>query len=180
MVESVMEKFNKVDILVNNAGVSWGAKAEKMQLEDWERVIRVNLTGTFLCCQHIGRVMINNKQGKIINVSSITGLVGMSYLDSVGYVASKGGVLSLTRDLAIKWAPFGVYVNALVPGWIDTHMSELFLQVDEKQQATLASIPLGRIGEYGDFKGAAVFLASGASNFMTGASLVVDGGQSIC
>ncbi len=180
LVESVMDKFNKIDILVNNAGVSWGAKAEKMQLEDWERVIRVNLTGTFLCCQHVGRVMINSKQGKIVNVSSITGLVGMPYLDSVGYVASKGGVLSLTRDLAIKWAPFGVYVNALVPGWIDTHMSELFFRSEEKQQAALASIPLGRIGKYGDFKAAAVFLASDASNFTIGASLVVDGGQSIC
>jgi NAD(P)-dependent dehydrogenase (short-subunit alcohol dehydrogenase family) len=187
MVEATLSQFGRIDVLINNAGISWGAPVEEMRLEDWNKVIETNLTGTFLCAQAVGKVMIRqsrgknsagtNSAGKIINVASVAGLGGApAELPAIGYHASKGGVISFTKDLACKWASHNIQVNAIAPGWFPTHMSNRVLEHHE--ELFLSHIPLRRFGNEHDLKGAAVFLASDASNYVTGHVLVVDGGQS--
>lgn len=179
LVSETLRAFGCIDILVNNAGITWGVPAEEMSLADWEKVIRTNVTGTFLCSQAVGRVMIKQRRGKIINVASVAGLFGSppEIVDAVGYHASKGAIISFTRDLACKWARHNVYVNALAPGWFPSRMSRWILE--HRGERILPHIPLGRFGGDDDLKGAIVFLASDASNYMTGQVLVVDGGISI-
>ena len=182
MVDATLSQFGRIDILINNAGISWGAPVEEMKLEDWTKVIETNLTGTFLCAQAVGRVMISqgrggNSGGKIINIASVAGLGGApAELPAIGYHASKGGVISFTKDLACKWAAHNIQVNAIAPGWFPTHMSQRVLE--HHSELFLSHIPLRRFGNEHDLKGAAVFLASDASNYVTGHVLVVDGGQS--
>jgi len=187
MVEATLSQFGRIDVLINNAGISWGAPVEDMRLEDWNKVIETNLTGTFLCAQAVGKVMIRqgrgengagrNSAGKIINIASVAGLGGApAELPAIGYHASKGGVISFTKDLACKWASHNIQVNAIAPGWFPTHMSNRVLEHHE--ELFLSHIPLRRFGNEHDLKGAAVFLASAASNYVTGHVLVVDGGQS--
>src|SRR5882724_6557346 len=150
--------------------------AEELRLEQWNKVLETNLTGTFLCSQAVGKVMMGQKRGKIINVASIAGMVGSPpELQAIGYSASKGGVITFTRDLARKWAGHNIHVNAIAPGWFPTHMSGGV--IERNRENLLKSIPLGRFGSEDDLKGAAVFLASSASDFVTGQVLVVDGGQ---
>jgi NAD(P)-dependent dehydrogenase (short-subunit alcohol dehydrogenase family) len=176
VVDAAVARFGGIDILINNAGISWGAPAEEMSLEDWNKVIATNLTGTFLCSQAVGKVMLGQKRGKIINIASIAGMAGSpEALDAIGYSASKGGVITLTRELARKWAAHGIHVNAIAPGWFPTRMSGAL--IERNRETFLKSIPLGRFGNDQDLKGAAVFLASSASDFVTGQVLVVDGGQ---
>jgi gluconate 5-dehydrogenase len=176
VVEAAITRFGRIDILINNAGTSWGAPAEEMRLEQWNKVLETNLTGTFLCSQAVGKVMMGQKRGKIINVASIAGMVGSPpELQAIGYSASKGGVITFTRDLARKWASHNIHVNAIAPGWFPTHMSGGV--IERNGESLLKSIPLGRFGSEDDLKGAAVFLASRASDFVTGQVLVVDGGQ---
>lgn len=179
LVGETLRAFGRIDILVNNSGVTWGAPAEEMSLADWEKVIRTNVTGTFLCSQAVGRVMIRQRRGKIINVASVAGLFGSppEIVDAVGYSASKGAIISFTRDLACKWARHNVYVNAIAPGWFPSRMSRWILE--HRGERILPHIPLGRFGGDDDLKGAIVFLASDASNYVTGQVLVVDGGISI-
>ena len=187
MVDATLSQFGRIDILINNAGISWGAPVEEMKLEDWTKVIETNLTGTFLCAQAVGRVMISQGRGgdsrggsptgKIINIASVAGLGGApAELPAIGYHASKGGVISFTKDLACKWAAHNIQVNAIAPGWFPTHMSQRVLE--HHSELFLSHIPLRRFGNEHDLKGAAVFLASDASNYVTGHVLVVDGGQS--
>jgi NAD(P)-dependent dehydrogenase (short-subunit alcohol dehydrogenase family) len=177
VVDATVAAFGRIDILINNAGVSWGAPVEEMTLEQWNKVIETNLTGTFLCSQAVGKVMIRQQRGKIINIASVAGLGGSPpQLQAIGYHASKGGVIVFTKDLAWKWAKHNIHVNAIAPGWFPTHMSEVVIQ--RGRDALLAGIPLGRFGNDQDLKGAAVFLASDASDYVTGHVLVVDGGQS--
>ena len=176
VVEEALAKFGRIDILVNNAGVSWGAPVEEMTLEQWDKVLSTNLTGTFLFCQAVGKAMAPQGSGKIINIASVAGLGGASAeLQAIGYHASKGGVIAFTKDLACKWAPHNIQVNAIAPGWFPTHMSEWI--IEHRKDSLLAKIPLGRFGGDHDLKGAAVFLASDASAYVTGHVLVVDGGQ---
>ena len=176
VVEETLAKFGRVDILVNNAGVSWGASVEEMTLEQWDKVLSTNLTGTFLFCQAVGKAMVAQRSGKIINIASVAGLGGESAeLQAIGYHASKGGVIAFTKDLACKWAPHNIQVNAIAPGWFPTHMSGWI--IEHRKDSLLAKIPLGRFGGDHDLKGAAVFLASDASAYVTGHVLVVDGGQ---
>ncbi|HVA93550.1 MAG TPA: SDR family oxidoreductase [Candidatus Dormibacteraeota bacterium] len=176
VVKVTVGRFGGVDILINNAGISWGAPVEEMSLDHWRRVMETNLTGTFLCSQSVGKVMIGQKRGKIINVASIAGMGGSPPdLQAIGYSASKGGVIIFTRDLARKWARYGIYVNAIAPGWFPTHMSEGV--IGRSRENLLRDIPLRRFGNEQDLKGAAVFLASRASDFVTGQVLVVDGGE---
>jgi NAD(P)-dependent dehydrogenase (short-subunit alcohol dehydrogenase family) len=176
-VDAAFSEFGRIDILVNNAGISWGAPVEEMRLEDWNKVIQTNLTGTFLCAQAVGKVMIRQGRGKIINIASVAGLGGAPpELPAIGYHASKGGVISFTKDLACKWAMHNIQVNAIAPGWFPTHMSNRVLE--HHRDLFLSHIPLRRFGNDHDLKGAAVFLASDASNYVTGHVLVVDGGQS--
>ncbi len=189
MVDATLAQFGRIDILINNAGISWGAPVEEMSLEDWNKVIETNLTGTFLCAQAVGKVMIRQSEasqgktsqgtsrGKIINIASVAGLGGAPpELPAIGYHASKGGVISFTKDLACKWAGHNIQVNAIAPGWFPTHMSNRALE--HHQELFRSHIPLRRFGSEDDLKGAAVFLASDASNYVTGHVLVVDGGQS--
>jgi NAD(P)-dependent dehydrogenase (short-subunit alcohol dehydrogenase family) len=176
VVDAVVAAFGRIDILINNAGTSWGAPPEEMRLEAWNKVIQTNLTGTFLFSQAVGKVMIREGRGKIINIASIAGMGGSPQeLDAIGYAASKGGVVNFTKDLARKWAVHGIHVNAIAPGWFPTHMSGGL--IERHKENLLKTIPLGRFGCEQDLKGAAVFFASDASDFVTGHVLVVDGGQ---
>jgi len=177
LVQRTVDEFGRVDILVNNAGTVWGSPPEDMPLEGWQKVVDVNLTGVFLCAQAAGRVMIAQGGGKIVNIASVAGLHGApaEIANSLPYHATKGGVISLTRDLAWKWARHGINVNAIAPGWFPSDMANFVLE----QHPELAErIPLGRFGGVEDLKGVVVFLASRASDYVTGHTLVVDGGQS--
>ncbi|MHB1043448.1 MAG: SDR family oxidoreductase [Eubacteriales bacterium] len=176
MVNAAVSEFGRLDILINNAGVTWGALAEDYPIDRWQKLLDVNVTGTFLCCQKAGKVMIGQKYGKIINLSSICGFVGNDpeVMHAIGYHTSKGAVIAFTRDLAAKWAQYGINVNAISPGWFPTHMTKHVLK--EKGEMILRHIPMRRFGSGEDIKGAALFLASPASDYITGHVLRVDGG----
>jgi len=177
VVDATVKQFGRIDILINNAGTPWGAPVESMTLEQWNKVIETNLTGTFLFSQAVGKVMITQRRGKIINVASVAGLRGSPpNFSAIGYSASKGGVITFTKDLACKWGMHNIHVNAIAPGWFPTDMSGKV--IERNRESMLASVPLGRLGGPHDLKGAAIFLASDASDFVTGHILVVDGGQS--
>jgi NAD(P)-dependent dehydrogenase (short-subunit alcohol dehydrogenase family) len=178
VVTRTVEAFGRVDILVNNAGTSWGASPEDVPLAAWQKVIDVNLTGAFLFSQAVGRELIRQGEGgKIINIASVAAFRGAdpAAMDAVAYNASKGGLVALTIDLAVKWARHRICVNAIAPGWFPSDMSETVLA--RSGDLLRARIPLRRFGGSDDLKGAAVFLASPASDFVTGATLPVDGGQ---
>jgi NAD(P)-dependent dehydrogenase (short-subunit alcohol dehydrogenase family) len=177
VVDRTVAELGGVDILVNNAGTSWGASPEEMPLAGWQKVLDVNLTGPFLFSQAAGAVMIRKGSGKIINIASIAAFKGapQEALNAIAYNASKGGLVSFTRDLAIKWARFGINVNAIAPGWFPSEMSQEVL--DRSDGLLMERIPLGRYGGSDDLKGAVAFLASAASDYVTGATLPVDGGQ---
>jgi NAD(P)-dependent dehydrogenase (short-subunit alcohol dehydrogenase family) len=171
--DAVLARFGKVDVLVNNAGVNPIFKGiERTSLDEWRQIIDVNLTGVFLCCKHIGGAM--EQGGSIVNVSSVAGHGGLPR--SAPYCASKGGVELLTKALALDWAKRGVRVNTLAPGWVDTDLTHGLLEHDVHGQRLLDRTPLGRFARPLDMAGGVVFLASDASSFMTGQSLVIDGG----
>lgn len=176
VVGETISRFGRLDILINNAGTSWGAPVEEMRLEHWNKVVETNLTGTFLFSQAAGKHMVKQGRGKIINIASVAGLRGAPpEFQAIGYHASKGGIIAFTKDLACKWGRHDIQVNAIAPGWFPTHMSEVV--IERNRETFLKKIPLGRFGSDQDLKGAAVFLASDASNYVTGHVLVVDGGQ---
>ncbi len=177
LAEESLASFGAVDILVNNAGISWGAKPEEMTAGDWQKVLDVNLNGTFFCCKHFGKAMIARRSGAIVNISSVLAFKDdRNIVSAPSYVASKGAVLSLTRHLAVQWSAHGIRVNAVAPGWFPSHMTGPLMKKYEKEM--LAGIPMGRFGGEDDLKGVIVFLASAASSFVTGQLFVVDGGQS--
>jgi len=176
VVEQTVSQFGRIDVLINNAGTAWGAPVEEMRLEHWNKVVETNLTGTFLFSQAVGKFMVPKRRGKIINIASVAGMRGAAPdFQAIGYHASKGGVIAFTKDLACKWGIHNIQVNAIAPGWFPTRMSEVM--IERNRDAFLNRIPLGRFGGDQDLKGAAVFLASDASDFVTGHVLVVDGGQ---
>jgi NAD(P)-dependent dehydrogenase (short-subunit alcohol dehydrogenase family) len=177
VVERTVSELGGVDVLVNNAGTAWGAPAEDTPLEGWQKVIDVNLTGVFLCSQAAGRVMIERGGGSIVNIASVAGLRGSppGPMDAIAYNASKGGVLSFTRDLAQKWARHGIRVNAIAPGWFPSELSKVVLE--RGGDRLVEGIPLRRFGGPDDLKGAVAYLASAASAYVTGQTLIVDGGQ---
>ena len=173
----MLEEYGRIDILVNNAGATWGAPVLEMPLDGWRKVMETNVTGTFLMTQAVGRSMIEaGRPGKVVNVASIAGLVGADagVMDAIGYSASKGAVIALTRDLAVKWAPHGITVNAIAPSFFPSKMTRWL--IEHREDVLRSTIPMGRLGGEDDLKGAVVFLASPASNFVTGHVLVVDGG----
>jgi NAD(P)-dependent dehydrogenase (short-subunit alcohol dehydrogenase family) len=173
--DAVLARGWRIDVLVNNAGINPIFRGiERVSLEDWQSIIDINLTGTFLCCKHLGGAMVEQGAGSIINISSVAGHVGL--LRSVPYCASKGGVEMLTRALALDWAKRGVRVNTLAPGWVDTDLTHGLLEHDTHGRRLLDHTPMGRFATPGDMVGAAVFLASDASAYMTGQSLLIDGG----
>jgi gluconate 5-dehydrogenase len=177
-VAAVSQRFGSIDALVNSAGVSWGEPALTMPIAKWRAVLDTNVTGSFLMARAVAAQMIRTgRAGAIVNVASIAGLVGTpaAVLDAVSYSASKGAIISLTRDLAVKWAPHGIRVNAIAPGFFDTRMTKGVL--DRSRADIERATPLGRIGRPEELKGAAVFLASAASAYMTGQVVVIDGGM---
>lgn len=180
VVESAVDAFGAVDVLVNNSGATWGAPPEEMPLDRFDQVMAVNVRGVFLMAQAVGRSMIAaGRGGSIVNVSSVAAFKAgrPGGLQASGYAASKGAVISLTRDLAGSWAHLGIRVNCIAPGWFPTRMSQRVL--DRAGEQLLATIPLARFGGPDDIAGAAVFLASDASAYVTGHTLMVDGGQMV-
>ena len=175
-VERVTETLGSVDVLVNNSGATWGARFEEMPLESWEKVLRVNLTGTFLMCQRVVPAMKKKGWGRIINVASVAGMRGSpDFMHASGYSASKGGIVALTKELAVKLARHGIVVNAVAPGFFPTKMSRAL--TDAYAEQIRGAVPMGRMGVDDDLKGVTVFLASEASRYVTGQVVPVDGGS---
>ncbi|MGE3271086.1 MAG: glucose 1-dehydrogenase [Chloroflexota bacterium] len=177
LAAATVDACGGADILVNAAGISWGAPAFDMTAARWRSVMDVNVTGTFLCCQAFGKLMASGNGGRIVNVASVAGLIGQApeLMDAAGYTASKGAVVALTRDLAVKWARHGIGVNAVAPGFFPTRMTQGLIDQAEAQLA--ASNPMGRLGRPGELKGTVLFLASAAASYVTGQILAVDGGM---
>jgi gluconate 5-dehydrogenase len=174
------ERLGPIDILVNNAGIGRRASAEEMNDQTWRTVLEVNLTGPFLFCREVGRRMIQRgKGGRIINMASIAALVGLE-TGNVNYSASKGGLVAMTRCMALEWAKHNILVNAIAPTHMRTALIETIMEErPEVERYFVANIPLGRIGEPSEIVGPAVFLASDASSMVTGHTLVVDGGHTV-
>jgi gluconate 5-dehydrogenase len=171
--DAVLARCGRIDVLVNNAGVDPIFKGiERTTLAEWQHIIDINLTGTFLCCKYLGGAM--GEGGSVINVSSVAGHGGLPR--SVPYCGSKGGVEMMTKALAIDWARRGVRVNTLAPGWVDTDLTHELLTHDVHGKRMLDRTPMGRFATPHDMAGGVVFLASDASSFMTGQSLIIDGG----
>ena len=178
MVESVTNAFGDIAILVNNAGIHVANAADTMTPEQWDADLSVNLTGAFLCCQAVYPSMVRRGGGKIINIASVGAFLGQPFAPN--YAASKGGVISLTKALAVEWAKDNIQVNAILPGLVLTEMTGPGKQVAlEFDRMVKSRTPAKRWGEPEDFRGVGIFLASEASAFMTGAALVVDGGYSL-
>jgi 2-deoxy-D-gluconate 3-dehydrogenase len=173
-VEKAFQHFGRIDILVNNAGINIPKPALEVTEEDWRRVLDSNLTGLFFCCQAVGRIMVNQKSGKIINISSQTGTVAIQW--RAAYCSSKAGVNLLTKVLALEWGPHNINVNAVAPTFIETPMTKPMLENPAFREMVLNKILLGRVGQPKDVLGAVIYLASGASDLVTGHVLLVDGG----
>lgn len=176
IIEATLDVFPGIDILLNNAGISpFLRKAEEMTLDEWEGVLKVNLTGTFLLCQAVGKVMIQRGGGgKIINMASVGGVVG--FPRQVAYCVTKGGILQLTKVLAIEWARYNIQVNAIGPAYLETELTKGMRESKIISENLLRRTPMGRFGKPEEIIGAAIYLASDASSFVTGQTLFVDGG----
>jgi NAD(P)-dependent dehydrogenase (short-subunit alcohol dehydrogenase family) len=179
-VGRVLERFAAVDILVNNSGRSWGADPWDIPWDRWQDVLNVNVTGTWAVTMGFGRGMVERRSGSILNVASVAGLQGTppGVLNALGYSTSKAAVIGFTRDLAVKWGPYGVRVNAIAPGFFPTRMTAGLLRDEEVRRRIIDAVPMGRLGDLEDLKGAALFFASDASRYVTGQVLAIDGGQS--
>ncbi|WP_370514175.1 SDR family oxidoreductase [Anoxybacillus sp. PDR2] len=177
VLQQTKERFGALDILVNNSGTSWMAPFFDVPEDKWKRVMEVNVKGMFLFSQAAGKMMAEQQSGKIINIASIAGMYGQqaTLMDAWPYSTSKGAVIALTKDLAAKLAPFHVQVNAIAPGFFPTKLTSALQHVRDD---LLAKTPSGRLGNAEDLKGAAIYLASKASDYVTGHILVVDGGMS--
>ena len=178
VVDKTMETYGRVDILVNNAGITWGARPEDMPLDKWQKVIDVNLTGAFLFAQAAGREMLKREYGRIINVASIAGLhASVRGPHYAPYAASKAGLMGLTRELAASWGPQNIRVNAIAPGFFHSRLADPVIHLAEP--SIKATCPIPRVGGPDELKGVCVFLAADASNYITGQTIVVDGGRTI-
>lgn len=177
LVDATVKEFGTLDILVNNAGYTWAADAMNYPLEKWHQIMDINLTGVFQLSVMAARVMKEQGRGKIINITSVAGLGGTApeAQNTIAYNTSKGAIFTLTRDLAVKWARYGIYVNAIAPGFFPTHMSSGLLK--KNTHLVLPMVPLNRLGGEEDLKGTIVFLSSAASDYITGQCIMVDGGQ---
>jgi len=176
LTEKSITEYKKLDILVNNAGISQLSytPTEDLPIEEWDKIIRINLRGTFLCCKHIGKQMINSGGGNIINISTTAGITGVSR--APGYCASKAGIILLTKSLALEWARYNINVNAIAPHYLETELTK-GLRASEKVYSGLCKqIPLRRFGKTSEIIGAVLLLSSNASSYITGTVIVVDGG----
>lgn len=177
MVAEVMQRFGRLDTLVNNAGINIRRAPQDYSLEEWQQIIATNLSSAFVCCQAVYPAMQKSGGGKIINIGSMTSIFGASF--AAPYGASKGGIVQMGRSLATAWAKDNIQVNSILPGWIDTELTRRGRKdVPDLHDRVIARTPAGRWGEPGDFAGIAVFLASSASDFITGTAIPVDGGYS--
>ena len=177
MVTAVEKEMGPIDILINNAGINIRKKAMEYDLSEWERILNINLTGAFITSRAVGKGMIARRSGRIVNISSIASTIGL--VDRAPYCASKGGLSQLTKVLAIEWAPYGITVNAIGPGYMNTPLiANLIEQPDFKAQVK-SQVPLGRIGETEDLHGILLVLCSKAGAYITGQTILIDGGWSI-
>ena len=181
LVKMTMTHFGKIDILVNNAGITWNAPTDTYPMDKWDQVMAVNAKGPFLLARLVGKYMKKAKWGRIINISSILAFSGGSERlhPTIAYCASKGALTAWSRDLAIKWVSYNITVNALVPGYFKTDMLKP-AEVLGLELELIEGIPMRRMGGELDIKGVAVFLASEASRYITGQSIIVDGGYLAC
>lgn len=180
MVEAIVARYGTIHILVNNAGTTWGSPAEDHPLEAWQKLVDLNLTGTFLVTQAVGkRTMIPNRYGKVITVASVAGLSGnpISTMRTLAYNTTKGGLVNFTRALAAEWGEHNITVNAIAPGFFPSKMTKAFLE--KAGSALLARTPLARLGDDQDLKGIAILLASDASRYISGQIVAVDGGMTV-
>ena len=175
MVRTGVKEFGKLTVLLNNAGICRHAAAEEMSEKDWDEVVAVDLKGVFLCSQAAAKVMIPRRYGRIVSIASMSGSVVNRPQEQCSYNAAKAGVIQLTRSLAAEWAEFGIAVNCISPGYIATEMT---LSVTHLHPHWLPHIPMRRMGEPGELRGAALYLASKAASYTTGHDFVVDGGYS--
>ena len=175
-VATVVERFGRIDILVNNAGVGTGAPAELQEDSIWNMTINTNLNGVYFVAREVGKVMIKQNYGKIINIGSIHSTVSMNGSPISAYCASKGGVAMLTKALACEWAKYNITVNAIGPAYFESEMTDQIINTPEFAQAVMAYCPMGRVGKAGELDGAVVYFASDASSYTTGQLLTVDGG----
>ena len=176
LMEAAVARFGTIDVLVNNAGTSRPAPAEAETTADFEAVVDTNLVGLFTACREAGRVMLERERGSIVNIASILGLVGGGLIKQAGYAASKGAVVNLTRELAGQWARRGVRVNAIAPGWFPSEMTAELMADEGGRRFIRRGCPMGRPGREDELDGVLVLLASGASSYITGQVISVDGG----
>ena len=175
MITNTLENFGQIDILVNNAGIGIRNLPHEYTLEDWSKVIDINLTGAFLCSKAVYPNMKTRGSGKIINIGSMTSIFGLDW--AIAYASSKGGIVQLTKTLAVSWAKDGIQANSILPGWIHTDLTQgIKDNYKDRYDHILSRIPENRWGEPADLSGTAIFLASDASNYVTGVSIPVDGG----
>ena len=178
MVSDVMRQLGRLDVLVNNAGINIRRQPQEYTIEEWQTVIETNLTGAMLCCQLAYPLMVEMGGGKIINIGSMMSIFGAPF--AAAYAASKGGMVQFTRALATAWAKDNIQVNAVLPGWIDTELTRRArAEVEGLHDRVVARTPAGRWGNPEDHAGIAIFLATAASDFVTGAAITVDGGYSV-
>jgi NAD(P)-dependent dehydrogenase (short-subunit alcohol dehydrogenase family) len=176
MVETVMNEHGRVDVLVNNAGIVHNIPSEEVPDEEWLSVISVNLNGVFWCCREVGKAMLERGSGSIVNIASMSGVISNHPQPQSAYNASKAAVIALTRSLAGEWAPRGVRVNSVSPGYIRTPLTELGMSKTEWSEVWLSQTPMGRLAEPEEIAPAVLYLASDAATFATGTNLLVDGG----
>ena len=174
LVNETINEFGKIDILINNAGIAVTKPAVDLTEDDWDRVVNTNLKGVFLVAQTVGKRMIEQKNGRIINIASMFGLVGDKNI--LPYLCSKGGVIQMTRGLALEWAKYNILVNAIAPGYVITPINEKELTQEKVQNYILGKTPLRRFGTPEEIAGAAVYLASDEAGYLTGSILSADGG----
>lgn len=175
-VQQVIDHFGKIDILVNNAGLAIGGKAEDMNLEDFERVLKVNISGVFLCAREVGKHMIANRYGRIINIGSAYGAVGNKFSPTLCYHTSKGAIINFSRALATEWAKYDITVNNIAPGYYETEMTENLFRLESFLNFVKAKTVFERPGRVDELDTAVVFLAANESSYITGQTIYVDGG----
>ena len=176
LITKTVDRYGKLDILVNNAAISpYVRKSEEVEKEEWEKVIRINLTAPFLLCREAGKIMIKNNWGRIINIASVGGLIGLPR--QIAYCAAKGGIIQMTRVLAIEWTgKHNITVNAIAPGYIATDLTEGMRSSEKISKNLLQRTPIGRFGETEEIVGAALYFASDSARYTTGTVLPIDGG----
>ena len=177
MVHAIVEKFHKIDVLLNNAGIPMVVNIEDMEFSDWQRIMDVNLNGVFLVSQAVGRIMIQQRKGSIINISSMSGIIVNTPLNQAAYNTSKAGVIMFTKSLAVEWAKYNIRVNTITPGYMKTEMTRAVVEEDgETVREWIDLTPMKRLGTPDELQGIALYLASDASSFATGGVFTVDGG----